>query len=479
MQDYFSMRDFFHILKDLDIKHSFLYSRDLFLNQSRNRSLWGIKQLLEKYNVKVTAVKVESNSLDNVSCPFVYQGEDGFYTMLHKPENPETFEQAWNGIALLCDTSKAREPHYLLHKANDMATMAAPWIILTAALIFLTAYLTDPFSLERTLLAVFSLAGLYFSWKSAANECSGSCSAVTGSPAGKILGYSLSVIGMAWFGISALAIVLIPQWLPLWNIIAVLALAMPLWSIFWQAAVLKAWCKNCIAVQAAVICCAATVIAGGNLGFDSVTWRSAAAIPSLFIITVHVLHIAFEYYKKAIHPPLDISVLKMMSNPQLRNQIVEMGEKVEADGFPELWTLNPGGKTKVFIALGLRCSHCKNMFSRILEDQRKGRLSQYHITFALNSMGQDKAIAEVLAATSVQKGSPAALELLAQWFDNHNSKTFNRLASNLLPTDGVKEALDTMDNIAEKLNIKELPFVVMDGHEIAPSVFWADVELNN
>jgi TPR repeat protein len=75
---------------------------------------------------------------------------------------------------------------------------------------------------------------------------------------------------------------------------------MPLWSIFWQAAVLKAWCKNCIAVQAAVICCAATVIAGGNLGFDSVTWRSAAAIPSLFIITVHVLPIAFEYYKKAI-----------------------------------------------------------------------------------------------------------------------------------------------------------------------------------
>ena len=178
MQDYFSMRDFFHILKDLDIKHSFLYSRDLFLNQSRNRSLWGIKQLLEKYNVKVTAVKVESNSLDNVSYPFVYQGEDGFYTMLHKPENPESFEQAWNGIALLCDTSKAREPHYLLHKANDMATMAAPWIILTAALLFLTAYLTDPFSLERTLLAVFSLAGLYFSWKSAANECSGSCSAL-------------------------------------------------------------------------------------------------------------------------------------------------------------------------------------------------------------------------------------------------------------------------------------------------------------
>ena len=290
---------------------------------------------------------------------------------------------------------------------------------------------------------------------------------------------AIGVILLAWFGISVLAIVLIPQWLPLWNIIAVLALAMPLWSIFWQALILKTWCKNCLAVQAAVICCAVTVIAGGNLGFEAITWRPVAAIPSLFLITVYALHTAFEYYKTAIHPPLDSSVLRMMSNPQLRDHIINMGEKTETHGFPELWTLNPEGKNKVFIALSLRCPHCKDIFSRILEAQRKGRLSQYNITFAINGTGQDRTIAEVLVATSMQKGAQAALELLAQWFDNQNHKVFSRLASSLLPMDGVKEVLDTMDNIAEKINITELPYVVLDGHAIAPSVFWADVELKN
>ena len=213
------MRNFFHILKNLGIRHSFQYTRDLFLNQTGNRSLWGIKKLLEQYNVKTTAVKVESRSLESISYPFVYLGDDGFHALTRKPDNPEDFEKMWNGIALICDTSKAREPHYLLHRIRDGITVAIPWIVLTGALLLLVTHLICPFSLTQTLLAVLSIAGLYYSWKSAINECSGSCSIVTESPAGEVFGYSLSVIGMAWFGTSILTTVLIPQWMPLWNLL--------------------------------------------------------------------------------------------------------------------------------------------------------------------------------------------------------------------------------------------------------------------
>ena len=473
------MRDFVYILKSLDIKFSFRYTEDLFINQNGNRSLWGIKQLLEKYGVKVTAVKVGSKSLDDVSYPFVYQGEDGFYAMTDKPADAESFEKAWNGIALLCDTSKAREPYYLVHRTGEMILKALPWIVLSGAVLLLVSHLAFPFSLVRALLAVFSLAGLYFSWKSAVNECSGSCSVVTESSAGKILGYSLSVIGMAWFGTSVLTIVLIPQWLPLWSLIALIALAMPLWSILWQAVVIKAWCRNCLAVQAAIICSAATIIVGGDFGLNAVTWRSAVAVPSVFLMAVYALDIVFEQYKRVKHPPFDITVLKLMHNPQLREQILSMGQKVETDGFPELWTLNPDGKDKVFIALSLRCAHCKEMFSRILEAQRKGRLSQYHIIFALNAPGQDRVVLEVLAAVAMQKGTPAALDLLAQWYDNTNPGMFRRIASKGLPVDEVNGVLEKIGAEAEKMNIAQLPFVALNGQEIAPIVFWADVELKN
>ena len=166
------MRDFYYILKDLKVRNSFRYARDLFSNQKENRSLWGIKQLLEKYGVKVTAVKVGSKSLDDITYPFVYQGEEGFYTMTARPADAAEFEEKWNGIALLCDTSKAGEPYYLLHKTRDIIEEAIPWIVISGALLLLVAQLTDSFSLIRTLLAGFCMAGLYFSWKSAINECS-------------------------------------------------------------------------------------------------------------------------------------------------------------------------------------------------------------------------------------------------------------------------------------------------------------------
>ncbi|MBQ6573258.1 MAG: hypothetical protein IIX41_02940 [Bacteroidales bacterium] len=473
------MENFFYILESLGVRHSFRYTVDLYSNQSGNRTLWGIKQLLQKYGVKVTAVKVESRSLEHVDFPFVFQGEDGFYVMTRKPEDPESFEKMWNGLALVCDTSKAREPYYILHKAKDLAYKAIPWIVLCAGLLLLATGLISPFSPVRALLAVFSLAGLYFSWKSAVNECSGSCSAVTESSAGKILGYSLSVIGMAWFGISAFTAVLMPQWLPFWSLMAVLALAMPLWSIIWQAFVLKAWCRNCLAVQVATVCCAVTAMAGGCLAPCDIQWNQAAALLSLFVMAVYFLDIAFRYYKQAKHPPLDSSILRMMYNPQLRDRIIDMGQNVDTTGFPGLWSLNPDGASQVFIALSLRCGHCRELFSRILQEQRRGRLSKYHFKFAVSGTGRDRTVVEVLAAVALQEGSPAALELLAQWYDRGNPGMFERLASKGIPMDGVKEMLDAMDKEVEKMNVQALPFVVLDGHEIAQAVFWADVELKN
>jgi hypothetical protein len=45
--------------------------------------------------------------------------------------------------------------------------------------------------------------------------------------------------------------------------------------------------------------------------------------------------------------------------------------------------------------------------------------------------------------------------------------------------DGVNEVLDTIDDKAKKMNIEALPFVALNGREIASIVFWADVELKN
>ncbi|MEE0876849.1 MAG: cysteine peptidase family C39 domain-containing protein, partial [Fibrobacteraceae bacterium] len=111
------MNNFFYILKALGVECSYSYAKDRFLAQERNHTLWGIKKLLEHYGVQVTAVKSEAKSLSDVTYPFVCQlPKEGAVAIVRMPENPEVFLEQWNGVALLCDASRAKEPHYLWHK---------------------------------------------------------------------------------------------------------------------------------------------------------------------------------------------------------------------------------------------------------------------------------------------------------------------------------------------------------------------------
>ena len=114
------MNNFFYILKTLGVKCSYSYAKDRFLAQERNHTLWGIKKLLEHYGVQVTAVKSEAKSLSDMNYPFVCQlPKEGAVAIVRTPEYTDAFLDQWNGVALLCDASRAKEPHYLWHKLNE------------------------------------------------------------------------------------------------------------------------------------------------------------------------------------------------------------------------------------------------------------------------------------------------------------------------------------------------------------------------
>ena len=42
--------------------------------------------------------------------------------------------------------------------------------------------------------------------------------------------------------------------------------------------------------------------------------------------------------------------------------------------------------------------------------------------------------------------------------------------------EGVKEALEAINESVEPLGVGGLPFVVLDGYEITPTILWAKVE---
>ena len=106
----------------------------------------------------------------------------------------------------------------------------------------------------------------------------------------------------------------------------------------------------------------------------------------------------------------------------------------------------------------------------------KGELKDYRIKIAISPSAQEAKVIESLAATAIHESVEKAMELLATWYETQNRKHFLLSVKKNLPMEGVKEALDTINESVEPLGVEGLPFMVLDGYEITPTILWAKVE---
>lgn len=471
------MDNLYEILGSLGIKWTYSYATELIRNQEKVNTLWGVKKVLEHYGVKVTGVKSEARSLNDMEYPFVCLTAKGFVAITKPVEDPQEFEKDWNGYALLCDVSQAKEPHYKWHKLRDKVSDSIPKVLVAGLVLTVALFIFKPFSIWKTLLVLFNSLGLYFSYRSAVNECSGTCSVVTESPSSKIMGYSLSVIGIAYFGISLIPTLFVPSWMPAWNWIAAAALIMPVWSISHQAFVLHAWCRNCLIVQLMVVLSALIVFIRGDFSVESLSSRSLVALPTLYLLSAYLLKMAFELYKIVKDPPMDKAILKLMHDPAVRKEILTMGDYVDTSAIPDLWVVNPDAENELFIALSLSCSHCKEEFSKIYRAYSRGELKDYRIKLVISQKQEDKKVIDVLASVALNENPAKAFELLARWYDDRNRKTFLRAEGKGQKMEGVSEVLADMSSVVRPLNISGLPYMLLNGHKIDRSILWAKIEL--
>ena len=73
--------------------------------------------------------------------------------------------------------------------------------------------------------------------------------------------------------------------------------------------------------------------------------------------------------------------------------------------------------------------------------------------------------------------SASAFELLARWYDERKPKAFLSSEGHDPKMEGVSEVLADMSSVVRPMNIKGLPYMLLNGHEIDRSIFWAKIEL--
>lgn len=270
----------------LGIPHTEVYSSERFTAYPPKLAIIGIADLLGEYKADVKKVKGGTKDIAIFDAPFVAQLSDGHYVIVTKvtpdsvtyqskslkivTEPREKFIEKWNGSAVQGrKTSKSEETQYVQHRLNVFAKYFEKWFLILCA-IFLVAYgfvNNRLYNSIPTLILPFLYGfGIYICYllvlkqshvqSDAADSVCGiiqknGCGTVLDTDASKLFGlFPWCEIGLSYFTVSEIAILLYPQCVNYLAIISVCCLPYTFWSVLYQKFKIHAWCTLCLTIQA-------------------------------------------------------------------------------------------------------------------------------------------------------------------------------------------------------------------------------------
>lgn len=291
---------FSDFLTALGVKHTADYS-DRRFRQMPFQTMFGLSSLLKEYGVGTAGIKVpagaRADALAALPAPFLADTADGFaivtkvadgkvnYISQHKPFTVPASEMldGWNGIALIASAdASAIEPDYMRHHVGEIAVSVKKWILAALCVILPVAAMWASGLYAHWAAwaaAILDCAGIWLSWMlvqkslgihnaTAESVCSaleaGGCDEIARSEAASFMGiFKWSEVGLAYFSISLLAMLLFPAALPALAAINILCLPYTVWSITYQKFKAKTWCTLCVCVQATLWLLFACYLLGG------------------------------------------------------------------------------------------------------------------------------------------------------------------------------------------------------------------------
>lgn len=291
---------FSDFLSALGVPHTESYS-DARFRQMPFQSMFGLKNLLRDYGIGAIGLRTAPDSRQSVLAqlpvPFLADTDDGFAIVLKVEADAvvymsqhRTFKVAasrfaagWNGIALLASAdSTSVEPDYKSHRmARLIATLKYRLLqVLVVALVAFAMWQSGLYARWQAWMVVaLDCGGIMLSWmlvqkslgihtQAAQAVCSileeGGCDRIAQSQASSFLGiFKWSEVGLAYFAVSLLAMLMFPHTLPVLAAINILALPYTIWSISYQKFKAKVWCTLCVSVQLTLWLLFAAYLLGG------------------------------------------------------------------------------------------------------------------------------------------------------------------------------------------------------------------------
>ncbi len=312
------------LLKGLRAKVTRVAVRESLLQHSDFPSLLSLSEILTDWQIDNTALQLNTTEqLRELPLPCIahlrknngwyilvtaLQGDTITYTDTANGRTTESltdFERKWSGVVLLAETNEqSGEIDYTLHRRHEILDeLRAPFLLAGAVLIFLFAILSVAKDLASTdwLLLLTKSTGLTLSGLLVAKQLGSknaltdrlcrinsktNCDDVLNSPAAKLWGWlNWTDVGLLYFASGLLTVLLIgiqPNVLPMLHGLALLALPYTLFSVYYQARVLRQWCPLCLGVQG-------ILLAEGILAVIQINSWPDSVQPYMLIISAFLL----------------------------------------------------------------------------------------------------------------------------------------------------------------------------------------------
>lgn len=516
------------LLDCLSVPYTKKHLKDSILSHPYHPSLLAIADTLEKYHIENIAVKIDSDKLREVPLPCIVvlsvHGQKLFVVLTsisakevsyYDHENKrvkmstEYFLKKWTGVCLLAEKSEAsREPEIEKRRAekrflNTLKISVFSFLLAWGVAGFTNSELLTSLTITiatmfYTLLKIAGLGvGLLLLWYEVdqyspklQSFCSGgsnskiNCNAVLNSEQAKILNgkVSLSVLGFSYF-FAGLGTLLFAGYnygtMNLLGIFSLMAVPVVLFSTYYQAIVIKQWCKFCIAVQAILVLEIATVLSVGFYG-TKIILGTLPLFLALFLVAILSWKIIKPLMEKERETNLyKRGLKKIKNNPDVLQGLLSKSKTIDNTTEGLGITLNSeNAKFDVIKVCNPYCEPCANAHQILEELFRKGTINlQILFTAGVDNEHMTDTVRHFLAidAFGDTRKTQTALD---DWY-NANKKDYGQFA-NKHPLNGELAKQDgkiaRMRSWCDAENITHTPTLFINGHELPKEYTVADLK---
>ncbi|MGV8815868.1 MAG: vitamin K epoxide reductase family protein [Gelidibacter sp.] len=505
------------LLKLLKVKHTNGYLKDSVLSHPDHPSLLSIADTLSKYSIENTAVKLSINKFDELPTPCIVQvsitGTALFYT-LHKIKkstvtyyddknklqeiSKEEFLKLWTGVCLLAETTPTSKEIDIEKKLanklflNSLITTSALFLSIWIVLSFTKSDISENVALTTyaILYGILKLIGLttgvFLLWfevdqynPTLQTLCSGgkniNCNAVLKSKYASLLNgnLSLGLLSFSYFfttfwylvfyNFSSTAMGL----LALTSFIAIPIIAV---SIYYQAVVIKQWCKFCVIIQA-VLVAEISIVAISGFYKNTIAMETLPFYFTLFLIPI----LAWKLIKPLIERQKETNLYKrglkkIKTNPFVLESLLEKSNKIK-HSIKDLGIsiTNENARYNVIKVCNPYCGPCAKAHP-ILDSLLKAGHINLQVLFTATTNEEDigaKPVRHFLAIDS-KKDKKETEKALDNWY-MAEEKDYNTFAKKHPMNGDLQEQdskIDAMHDWCKAENITHTPTLFINGYEL-------------